>query len=603
MDEPQPPHQATLARADDDATSSRRLLIASGLAGALGLGAALVSAGSARADVPAPTGTPSATPAPTGTPSATPTSTAVAAKKAPRRRTVRGGPVDRDASMAMAYNTDSDDVPTGAQYKTYAAAAAASTPLASTIFDSSDHEAHLLRRATFGARPSDVANLKKLGIDKWLAEQLKPSSIKDTSGDAAWDAFPLAGTGPTTINKKTVEYSWDAMLATAQAALARQIFSSRQLYEIVVDIFSAHLHVAIPGEQWNTSPGYYKNVIRKYAFGKFSDMLQAAMKHPAMLDFLSNDLSNATDVNENLGRELMELHTITLAAGYTETDVRNSAYILSGRTMNWKTGAYLWDSSAHYVGPVTVLGFSSPNATAAGGEAVGDAYLSYLAKHRDTALNIARKIATRFVSDDPSDDLLDRLADVYLASDTSILAVVKAVFLSSDFWSAVGIRMRRPLEDAVGAARVLGIDRGTSAKNTVAGVTDIYWSLWNAGNNPLGWNPPNGYPDVAAAWLGAGSMIQRWNLHRGLVYGWSKGLTYIAPLKLVKITKNMTAGAWVDAVSIRLIGKLLTTDHRAAVLAGMGYADTDTLPTWNWTWSGAGEGISLILDSAYFQLR
>ena len=523
--------------------------------------------------------------------------------KIPKRHSVKGGPADRDVSAAMAFKTDSASVPIGAQYASYSAAAAASTPLDSTIFDSTDHEAHLLRRATFGARPSDVANLKKLGIDKWLAAQLKPTSLSDSGGSAAWAAFPLAGASPTTIWAKTDEFSWDAMLATSQAALGRQIFSTRQLYEIVVDIFSAHLHVAIPADQWHTSPGYYKNVIRKYALGKYSDMLHAAMRHPAMLDFLSNDLSNKEDVNENLGRELMELHTVGLATGYTETDVRNSAYILSGRTMKYKSGSYYYNAAYHYVGPVTVLGFTSPNSTGAGGEAVGDAYLNYLAHHRGTALNIARKIATRFVSDQPSDDLLGRLADVYLANDTSILAVVKAVFRSSDFWNSVGVRMRRPLEDAVGAARVLSIGRGSSSKKTAAGVTDIYWSLWNAGNNPLGWNPPNGYPDVAAAWLGAGSMIQRWNLHRGLVYGWSKGLTYIAPLKFVTVTKNMTAGAWVDAVSKRLIGKLLTSDHRAAVLAGMGYADTDKLPTWNWTWNGAGEGISLILDSAYFQLR
>ncbi|MCU1471889.1 MAG: hypothetical protein JWQ39_3038 [Glaciihabitans sp.] len=543
--------------------------------------------------------------APTG--KTVPTKSALPSKSAlpPKHRAIasrpyaHGGPVSLDQSAAQSISTGSASVVTGKQYPTYSAAAAASVPLASALFTSSDHHGHLLRRATFGARPSDVSDLKRLGVNGWLKRQLDPASIPDPSGNAAWRAFPLAGASPATIMRKTKKYSWDAMFATGQATLGRQIFSRRQLYEVVVDIFSAHLHVAVPSEQWATAPGYITNVIRKHAFGSFSGMLLAAMKHPAMLEFLSNDQSRKEHVNENLGRELLELHTVGIAGGYTENDVKASAAILSGRMINYDRGSYLYDSTEHVTGPVTVLGFTSANATGAGGEAVGDAYLRYLAMHPSTARTIARKIATRFVSDLPSDDLIDRLAQVYLTHGSSILAVVKAVFLSSDFWGAVGVRMRRPLEDAVGAARVLNVGLGSSSKNTSKGVVSLYWDLWNAGQPPLGWNPPNGYPDVAAAWLGAGSMIQRWNTHRALVHGWWGGLKYTKALSLVPSGKSVTAEKWVKALCVRLVGNAPTPDHLAALLAAGGLTPSSRVP-YDYL---AGEIASLVLDSAYFQLR
>ena len=549
---------------------------------------------------------------PTPTPTPTPTVTAKPQPAKPRPAKPRaiaskpfanGGPESRDESMASAVQLAAAPAP-GRQYTTFTAAAKAAGASTNAVFPGSDHQAHLLRRATFGPRSSDVTNLRKLGINAWITQQLTPTKISDTDGAAAWNAFPLAGASATTIRKSIDEFSWDAMFNTSKATLARQIFSRRQLFEIVVDIFANHLHVPLPGEQWHTSPSYLKNVIRANALGSFSTMLVAAMKHPAMLNFLNNDESRKENVNENLGRELLELHTVGIAGGYTESDVRNSAAILSGRSWDWKTGVYKYNASWHVVGPVTVLGFTHPNATAAGGEAVGDAYLKYLAKHPSTARTIARKIAVRFVADNPSEDLIDRLAAVYLAKNTSIKETVKAVFLSSDFWASRGTRMRRPLEDAVGAARVLGVGRSKSMKTPI---NNLYWTLNEAGHTPRGWMPPNGYPDVAAAWLGAGAMIQRWNLHRVLVYGWWPGLAYIKPDKLVTRTKNMTTVQWVTAVAVRVLGVKPTAEHVAAVIAGAGshwdgkpWKGTDPAPTGAWD---CGKFVTLLLDSPYFQLR
>ena len=549
---------------------------------------------------PTPTPTVSAPPAvqldvtPTPTPAPTPVRTKPFAD---------GGPETRDASYASAAEVAAAEIPVGRQYPTFSAAAKAAGASTSALFPGYSPAAHLLRRATFGPRPSDYVSIRKLGVNAWLTRQLTPSKISDTSGAAAWAMYPLAGATAATIRSKTEEFSWDAGFATAQASLARQIFSSRQLYEIVVDIFANHLHVPLPGEQWHTAPSYLKNVIRANALGSFSTMLVTAMKHPAMLNFLNNDESRKENVNENLGRELLELHTVGIAGGYTEADVRNSAAILSGRSWDWKTGAYKYNASWHVTGPVTVLGFTHSNATGAGGEAVGDAYLRYLAKHPSTAKMIARKIAVRFVSDNPSDDLVNRLAAVYLAKNTSIRETVKAVFLSSDFWASVGTRMRRPLEDAVGAARVLNVARTTKMKT---GVSNLYWSLNDAGHTPHGWNPPNGYPDVAGAWLGAGAMLQRWNLHRAMVYGWFGGFTYTSPAKLVTRTSKMTTKQWVAAAAVRVLGVKISEAHLAAVIDGAGdrwdgpWKASTPAPTSSWD---CGKFVTLLLDSAYFQLR
>jgi uncharacterized protein (DUF1800 family) len=326
-------------------------------------------------------------------------------------------------------------------------------------------------------------------------------------------------------------------------------------------------------------------------------MLLAAMKHPAMLTFLNNDQSRKANVNENLGRELLELHTVGIASKYDEHDVRASAAILSGRTWDWEKGTYRYDAGEHVTGRVKVLGFSHANKTGKGGERVGDLYLRYLARHPSTARAIARKIAVRFVADDPSSQLVNRLASVYLRNDTSIRATVEAVFRSTEFWDAVGTRMRRPLEDAVGALRVLDV---RATKRLAEPIGSLYWNLDAAGHTPHGWAPPNGYPDVAAAWLGAGSMIQRWNLHRAVVYGWWKHLAYDDPSALVKRSEKMTTMRWTRAVAKKLLGVVPPKRHLVAVIAGARLKPGSPAPTSDWE---CGKIAALLLDSPYFQLR
>lgn len=464
---------------------------------------------------------------------------------------------------------------------------------------------HLLRRATCGPRPSDRTEIAALGIDAWLERQLNPSSIPDATGDAIAARFLTSGTSIAQVVGASQQYGWNAMFELVQQVIGRQVFSTRQLQEVVVDVLANLVNATVPSDSlWATAADYQYQVVRKNAFGRYRDLLLAAEKHPAMLTYLNNDQSTREHVNENLGRELLELHTVGVGGGYTETDVQNSAKILSGRTIQWddtKSNYYqfVYQPSQHYVGPVTVMGFTDPNTDATQGNALADRYVSYLANLPSTAARMARKLAVRFVSDAPSDALVAAMAKSYLDNDTQIVPVLRTMFSSVEFWSSVGAKTKRPQQDIVSTCRALDIQIANAAGNdSKEGMADLYWLLTTTDDAPLRRVTPDGYPDVAAAWQGAGQMLKRWGAHRGLAFGWSSGLkpttfsTQPAP--------GATVGEWVDGISVALLGAYLPGTARAAIVEFLGMSSTDKVD-WH-SWEG-GYVAALVLDSLYFQAR
>lgn len=478
----------------------------------------------------------------------------------------------------------------------YARAARSVTPAPVGPVAVDDPVRTLLRKAAFGYTPAELARTRKMGIDAWIEEQLDPK-LTDPAGNQAWAMFPLAGAPTATVRAKVKPHRWDAMYETAQGALARQIFSRRQLFEVLVDVFHNRLHVAIPGDVWSTGPDYYQQVIRRHALGRYEDMLLASMRHPAMLRYLSNEKSTRAHVNENLGRELLELHTVGVDAGYTEDEVKASAAILSGRTVD-RSDRFVYDSGRHAVTPVRVLGFRHANSTAAGGLAVGDAYLRYLARHPNTALSVSRTLARRFVGDNPPATLVKAMAATYLASGTSIPATMRTMFRSTLFWSSAGQKTNRAHEDILASVRILAPKQGTGTK---ASVVSLYWVGNDMGMPVLGWDPPSGYPDVAAAWLSAGALMARWNLHRKLARGWFSGLGVTLVDQVVPSPERLTVQQYVDQASLIILGQPLRAADRAAVVAATGLAPTQLVQ-----WRGyhvAVTTIPLLLDSLYFQVR
>jgi uncharacterized protein (DUF1800 family) len=480
-------------------------------------------------------------------------------------------------------------------------AAAVAAPAATTLLPA-DPIAHLLRRASFGPTPAGLAEATRLGLSGWLDRQLDPATIDDALCDSVLARLPLAGADTATVRSRTAVHSYDALNQLSRATIARAIWSNRQLFETTAGFWANHLHVAMPaGGVWDSRTDYDRTVTRRFTFGRFADMLKASARHPAMLTYLNNRTSTKTQPNENYARELMELHTVGMI--YSEADVRAAARLLTGRTVD-KAGLYAYTASVHATGPVSILGFTHPNATAAGGEAAADALLDYLARHPATAARIATKLCLRFVADEAPATLVATLAQVYLDNDTAIVPVLRALFTSPEFAASLGQKVRTPFEDMAASVRALGL--GPDADGGVKGLDALHFNLVNAGNAPMRWAPPNGFPDVAAAWSSPSGFLMRCNAHLNLATGWyPRQLTRPADmLKALVPVLPATYGALVDAIATRLVGAPLPAAHTAAVLSVAAKTPTSPLTAKDTSVTGSFPYlVALVLDSPAFQLR
>ena len=461
-----------------------------------------------------------------------------------------------------------------------------------------DPVAHLLRRATFGPTPAALAEAAKLGVTGWLDRQLSPARIDDAAVEDLLTRLPLAGASIATVRAKIKLHSYEAFQQLGRATVARAAWSNRQLFETVAQFWANHLHIAAPANgMWDSRCDYDAQVTRKYAFGKFADMLKASMRHPAMLTYLDNRTSTRTHPNENYARELLELHTVGMV--YGEDDVQQAARLLTGLTVA-NDGTYAYSASKHATGAVEVLGFGHPNATADAGEPGSLALADYLARHPATARRLATKLCVRFVADEPPRSLVDRLAKVYLDNDTAIVPVLRALFTSAEFASAHGQKTRTPFEDMIATVRALGLGPEASG---VKALDALYNAMVDAGNAPMRWSPPDGFPDVAPAWASPSGFLLRCNLHLNLATGWYPSqLTRPADLltSLVPVLPS-TYGALVDALAVRLTGAKLPAAHTAAVLSVAGKLPTSPLD--KQLTGHAPYLVTLVLDSPTFQLR
>ena len=465
---------------------------------------------------------------------------------------------------------------------------------------------HLLRRATFGPTPASVAEIRALGAGAWLERQLRPATIADPVADELVGRLPLARATVADVRRKVVtgelkKHDWKPMWQLGQAAVARAMWSERQLFEVMVDFWSNHLNVTCPnGDVWE-SRADYDRVIRRHALGRFADLLKASARHPAMLTYLDNRYSTRAAPNENYGRELLELHTVGLA--YTEADVKNAARLLSGLTVDKTTGAYRYEADRHATGAVKVLGFRHANATAGGGEKASMALLDHLALHTATARRIVTKLCVRFVADNPPAGLVTKLVKVYLDNRSAIVPVLRALFGSAEFAAAIGAKTRTPFEDVVATVRILGLrpePTGTKA------VESLYWMCQNAGQAPLAWAPPNGYPDVASAWASPSGRLVRWNMHLSLAAGWWPTTLVRPPSPVQEYAGGIPAtyGALIDAVSVRLLGRTLARPAVEALAAFFGKNPAAALkptdPATGWLFPYL---MAMLLNSPSFALR
>ena len=238
---------------------------------------------------------------------------------------------------------------------------------------------------------------------------------------------------------------WEVMANYQRRALQRRIRTNRPVLEMMTEFWENHLNVPVNGDAQFTYRAAYGDLIREHALGKFSDLLVGAITHPAMLIYLDQATSTKRHPNENLGRELLECHTVG-EGNFTEDHVKASARILTGYTVDmWETWQALYNPEEHWRGTVKVMGFKDSNKKK-DGQDLTRRYLEYLAHHPATARRIAQKLAVKFVRDEPSAGLVARLAKVYLKNDTEIVPVLRALVAVARvpaFGGAQGPRPRR----------------------------------------------------------------------------------------------------------------------------------------------------------------
>ncbi len=384
---------------------------------------------------------------------------------------------------------------------------------------------HLVGRFSYGVTPALAAEVRRAGgAHAWFEAQLDPTSLPDGATDDLISWWPSLKRGPWDLWKRQIheiEGIWEVMADYQRWVLMRRMRSRRQLLEVMTEFWENHFNVPVNGDAQGTWRKRYGDLIRAHALGRFEDLLQATTVHPALLISLDNVSSTAEHPNENLGRELLELHTVG-RGDYTEDDVKGSARILTGWTVDmWDTFAARYDKDEHYRGPVSVMGFHDPNKAPDGQQVTRD-YLTYLAHHPGTAQRIARKLAVKFVGDAPSDALVAHLAKVYLAHDTDLRPVLRALVRSAEFRRSVGGKVRDPGEDLVASYRAFGLSPTKPPAGDAGGGYAANAMLWQAaslGTTPFAWPRPDGQPVTNDAWATPSRMLASMGLHMNLSGG------------------------------------------------------------------------------------
>jgi len=381
-------------------------------------------------------------------------------------------------------------------------------------------------RLMFGPRAGDVARIEKMGMDAFIEEQLAPEQLDDgdvtrriSQIDHLQDTLTHSAAELASATKR------DILLDLQQATLLRAVYSPRQLFELTVDFWSNHFNIYFgKGTDAYLKPVDDREVIRPHALGKFRDLAGASAHSPAMLIFLDNQSNVKGKPNENYSRELMELHTVGVDGGYTQKDVQEVARAFTGWSVRavkkdvpadqqaQGAGEFLFRANQHDDDAKTVLGMQLP---ANGAQKDGERVLDILAAHPSCATFISLKLARRFVADDPPKDVVQLGAAAFTKSNGDLKATLGAILHSDAFKQSLGQKMKRPFELVASAVRGVGAETD--------GGKSILYTMREMGQPLFLWDAPNGYPDVQGAWLGAGTLLARWNFGMSLARNAIKG--------------------------------------------------------------------------------
>jgi uncharacterized protein (DUF1800 family) len=438
------------------------------------------------------------------------------------------------AAEVIARDTQSKSSPQDPGQQTAPGADAAINAMAQEMDSSSPAKTTDSSGATMAVTNRDTPSPMKLNPATRGASQRDPLGMDP-------NAVPRAISDDSKRPQRVVE-------ELAMAKTLRAIYSERQLQQVMDDFWLNHFNVfAGKGEVKWFLTSYERDVIQPHAFGKFRDLLTATAQSPAMLFYLDNFLSadpNAAQraaaqrvarqqmrrrpygfppgpqqqaqnkkpqqrgLNENYGRELMELHTLGVDGGYAQKDVTEVARAFTGWTIEKprENPQFKFDERLHDPDPKIVLG----KKIHAGGIKDGEEVIALLAKNPNTARFISTKLARRFVSDTPPPALVDRMAKTFQKSDGDIREVLRTMIYSPEFWArdAVRAKVKTPFELVVSSVRALGTDVDTPMP-LVGWVGRIGEPLYQC-------QPPTGYSDKAETWVNTGSLLNRLNFSLAL---------------------------------------------------------------------------------------
>jgi uncharacterized protein (DUF1800 family) len=306
----------------------------------------------------------------------------------------------------------------------------------------------------------------------------------------------------------------------AQEKIYRAVYSNRQFEEVLTDFWYNHFNIDMTkGADRRLVPAFERDAIRPNVLGKFRDLLGATANSPAMLFYLDNWQSVAPDqvrnpngkrptrgLNENYARELMELHTLGVDGGYTQRDIIEVARCFTGWTIDRPNqdggGSFLYNDRTHDKGEKVVLGITIP---AGGGKEDGEKVLDILGRHPSTSRFISKKLAQRFVADDPPPELIERMAATFRDTDGDIRAVLASMFTSREFFSqgAYRAKVKTPLEFVVSASRATG-----AKVESTAGLVNQTGVLGEALYRKI---EPTGYSSANAEWVSSSALLARMN--------------------------------------------------------------------------------------------
>lgn len=485
----------------------------------------------------------------------------------------------------------------------------APTPLApGGLLSAADR--HLVSRFSYGVdRAQADQALAAGGATPWFEAQLQAPGSSDPATDgvlAWWPSLSRSAQDIWTREQAGTEGGWQVMTDYQRYVLVRRLRSTRPVLDVMAELWENHFNVPVMGDGVYTYRVSYGLALRDRALGTFEDLLRTAVTHPAMLIYLNAAVSTKAHPNENLGRELLELHTVGRGQ-YTEDDVKASARILTGYRVDvWNTWVASYKPADHWTGAVRVMEFTHAN-TASDGRAVADAYLRYLARHPATAQRIVRKLAVKLVSDSPSQALVDQLAAVYLANDTAIAPVLRALVASPEFAASAGAKVRDPAEDVIATYKALGVQVAapTPSRSGQSAETAILWQTANLGQTPHSWPRPDGAPTTNAAWSSTSRLLASLDLHWTMSGAWwpSEGISYRRPVDWLP-SPTVTFSDLVEHLSRQILHTSTPPGLLTAATQAVGTAPQDVVsadhPVVKWKFSRL---LTTVLDSPYFLKR